>query len=382
MTHRERVLAALNHREPDRVPMDVGTARFTGMVRPAYEALRARLGFGEPGATVDRMQQVVEMDERILQALDVDVRAFSQNAADRGGDVELADDRYRDEWGVVRRKPPGCYYYELDNPPLAGEITTATIARYPWPDPTDPGIARGLREKALRLRDSGYAVMYNARFNIVHTTQYLRGFEDWYLDLGQNHELFRCLINAVTDVMVELNLRTLAEIGDLIDILAFGDDVGLQDRAVCSVPMYRELIRPAHERVVETVRAHSPAKILNHTCGSVYRYIEDFISIGIDALNPIQVHARNMEPERLKREFGGRIAFWGGIDSQHVLPHSSPEEVRSEVRRVFDILGPGGGWVLSAVHNIQPDVPPENVLAMFSAGRDCLYAPRHAAAEV
>ena len=151
---------------------------------------------------------------------------------------------------------------------------------------------------------------------------------------------------------------------------------------MCSVPMYRELIRPAHERVVETVRAHSPAKILYHTCGSVYRFIEDFISIGIDALNPIQVHARNMEPERLKREFGGRIAFWGGIDSQHVLPHSSPEEVRSEVRRVFDILGPGGGWVLSAVHNIQPDVPPENVLAMFSAGRDCLYAPRHAAAEV
>jgi uroporphyrinogen decarboxylase len=155
----------------------------------------------------------------------------------------------------------------------------------------------------------------------------------------------------------------------------------LQDRPVCSLPMYRQLIRPAHERVVETIRAHTRAKILYHTCGSVYRYIEDFISIGIDALNPIQVRAKNMDPERLKREFGGRIAFWGGIDSQHVLPHRSPQEVADEVRRIFGILGTGGGYVLAAVHNIQPDVPPENILAMFAAGRDCKN-PRQAAAEV
>jgi uroporphyrinogen decarboxylase len=133
------------------------------------------------------------------------------------------------------------------------------------------------------------------------------------------------------------------------------------------------LIRPYQERIVESIRAQTQAKILYHTCGSVYRYMNDFIEIGFDTLNPVQVTARNMEPERLKSEFGDRIAFWGGIDSQHILPHGSPEQVRAEVRRLFEIMGRGGGYVLGAVHNVQPDVPPENVLALFAEGRECVY---------
>ncbi len=376
MTGRERILAALNFQQPDRLPMDVGSARFTGMVKGAYERLRYRLGYGDPPAILDRMQQVAAVDERILERLGVDVRAFAQNPPDRGGDVELPGCQYRDEWGVVRRKPEGVHYYELAGSPLAGAIDSGTIARHRWPDPGDPGITRGLRDEACRLRATGHAVMYNARFNLVHTTQYLRGFEDWYYDLGQDHDLFRCLMDAVIEVLEALNHRALAEIGDLVDIVAFGDDIGLQDRPVCSVPMYRQLIRPYQERIVATIRAHTQAKILYHTCGSVYRYIEDFIGIGIDALNPIQVRAKNMEPERLKQEFGGRIAFWGGIDSQHILPHGTPEEVRAEVRRMFGLLGAGGGYVLAAVHNVQPDVPPENVVAMFEEGRRCKYGQK------
>jgi len=373
MTPRERVLTALSHKQPDRLPADLGSARFTGMVKGAYEKLCAYLGFGEPGPVVDRMQQVVGMDERVLEYLGVDCRAFAQGAPDCGGETTLPGDRYRDEWGVIRRRPPGCHYYELDTCPLAGEITAADIARYPFPDPTDPGITRGLRATAQRLRATDYAVMYNARFNLVHTTQYLCGFEDWFLDLGGNHALFRCLMEAVLDRMVELNHRVLAEVGDLIDIVAFGDDIGQQDRAICSVALYRKLIRPFQERIVETIRAHTKAKILYHTCGSVYAYIPDFIDIGIDALNPVQVSARNMDPARLKKEFGGRIAFWGAIDSQHVLPRATPEQVRAEVRRIFDIMGPGGGYVAACVHNIQPDVPPENVVALFQAARECIY---------
>jgi uroporphyrinogen decarboxylase len=374
MTHRERVLAALEHRQPDRLPLDLGSARVTGIVRPAYDNLRARLGFGDEGIVVDRMQQIVQLDERVLEYLDVDVRAFAHGAPDQGGDVELDENHYRDEWGVTRRKPPGCHYYELAASPLAGDITARDIARYPWPDPTDPGRFRGLRAQAERLRKTPYAVMFNARFFPVHLTQYLRGFEDWYLDLGRDHDLFRCLMDAAMDVLVELNRRALAEVGGLVDIVSFGDDVGLQDRAVCALPVYRKLIRPAHERVVNTIRENTPAKIFYHTCGSVYAYIEDFIEMGIDALNPVQVSARNMEPERLKREFGGRIAFWGGVDSQRLMPLGAPDEVRAEVRRLFEVLGPGGGYVLANVHNIQPDVPPDNILALFEAGRACRYA--------
>jgi uroporphyrinogen decarboxylase len=379
MTPRERVLAALEHREPDRLPMDLGTARFTGMTAPAYEKLRTLLGFGRPGVVIDRMQQLVEMDEAILQHLGVDLRAFSFGNPDSGGDIELGNGRYRDEWGVVRRRPPGCHYYELEISPLAGELSAEAIARYPWPDPTDPGRFRGLREQAQRLRQTGYGVMFNARFNLVHMTQYLRGFHDWFLDLAGNHELFQTLMHAVLEVMIEMNRRALAEVGDLIDVVAFGDDVGMQDRTICSLPLYRKLIRPFQERIVATIRAHTRAKILYHTCGSVYHYIPDFIEMGIDALNPVQVSARHMEPGRLKREFGDRIAFWGGIDSQRLLPRGTPEEVRAEVRRMFSIMGPGGGWVLAAVHNIQPDVPPENVVAMFEEGRRCVYAGAAAA---
>ncbi len=374
MTHRERLLAALEHREPDRVPMDLGTARFTGIVKGAYENLCSHLGFGQAGPVIDRMQQLVDPDERVLQHLDVDARAFAQGAPDRGADVDLGEGRYRDEWGVVRRQPPGCPYYDLEVCPLAGELTPEKLARYPWPDPTDPGRFRGLREQALRLRQTGYAVIYSARLNLVHTTQYLRGFEDWFLDMGQDHALFQSLMQACWEVLAELNRRALGEVGDLIDVVAYGDDIGMQDRPICSLPLYRKLIRPFQEQVVGLIRAHTGAKILYHTCGSVYRYLPDFIDMGIDAINPVQVSAKDMEPGRLKREFGERIAFWGGIDTQRLLPRGTPEEVRAEVRRMFELMGAGGGWVLSSVHNIQPDVPPENVLAMLAAGRECVYA--------
>ena len=374
MTHRERVLAALEHRTPDRLPMDLGSARFTGIVTGAYERLRAHLGFGKPGPIIERMQQLVDMDEEVLEYLDVDARAFVQGAPDRGGDEELPGHRYRDEWGVTRIKPPGSHYYDLEVCPLAGDITAQTVARYRWPDPTDPGYCRGLRAKAEALRRTDYAVIYNARFNLVHTTQYLRGFEDWFLDLGRDHALFQCLMDAVLEVLVELNRRTLAEVGDLIDIVAFGDDLGQQDRPVCSPANYRKLMRPCQERIVETIRAHTRARILYHTCGSVYKYMEDFIAIGIDAINPVQIRARDMEPGRLKREFGDRMAFWGGIDSQQVLPRGSSAEVAAEVRRMFALMGGSGGYVLAAVHNVQPDVPPENVCAMFAAGKECVYA--------
>jgi uroporphyrinogen decarboxylase len=321
------------------------------------------------------MQQIVEMDELLLRRLDVDVRAVSPGAPDSGGDVFLPDGRHKDEWGVVRVRPPGCHYYELQQSPLAGPITAEAIARYPLPDPSNPGRFRGLRERARRLHEeTDYAVIYGARYQLVHQTQYLRGFEDWYCDLAGDQDLFQCLMDAVVENLLELNRRAFGELGDLIDVVAFGDDIGLQDRPVCSPAMYRRLIRPYQDRILESIRKHTDAKILYHTCGSVYHYMRDFVEMGIDAINPVQVSARYMEPDRLKREFGDRIAFWGGIDSQRLLPHGSAGEVAAEVRRMFQIMGRGGGYVLAAVHNIQPDVPPENVVAMFETGRECVYA--------
>ena len=374
MTHRERVLAALEHRQPNRLPLDLASARFTGIMKGADEALRARLGFGEPGAIVSRMGQTVEVDERILRHFDVDVRGFSAGGRDKGGDEELGAGRYRDEWGVIRRQPPGSAYYDIEISPLAGNITPETIARHPWPDPTDPGPSRGLRDRAERLhRETDYAVMFNARLSLVHTTQYLRGFEPWCVDLGEDSPVYHALMEVVLEAMLESHRRILREIGDVIDLISFGDDLGLQDRPLCSVQTYRRMIRPYQERIIEMIRSHTKARIVYHTCGSVYRLMDELIGLGIEAVNPVQLSAKDMDPVRLKREFGSRIAFWGGMDTQRILPLGSPENVRTEVRRLFEILGDGGGYVLASVHNIQQDVPAENILAMFEEGRACHY---------
>ena len=375
MTHRERLITALDHREPDRVPIDLGGSRSTGMVLPAYDRLREHLGFGEPGAIHDRMQQVVVMDEQVMEHLDVDVRGFAYGERDVPLAANLGDDRYRDDWGIVRWKPSSSPYFDLEVSPLAGEVSVADVARYDWPDPTDPGLSRGLREQARRLHEeTDYGVMFNARFSIVQHAQYLRGFMDFYLDLGANHAMFHAVMTAITDVMVEVNRRTLAEVGEFVDVVSWADDVGGQDRTMCSPADYRAHIKPYHARAMATIREYAPqARTYYHSCGSVYELVEEFIDLGITALNPIQVTATNMEPERLKGDFGDRIAFWGALDSQRILPFGSADDVRGEVRRLFEILGEDGGWVLAAVHNIQPDVPPENVLALVDEGRRCRY---------
>jgi uroporphyrinogen decarboxylase len=158
-------------------------------------------------------------------------------------------------------------------------------------------------------------------------------------------------------------------VGNNIDVIMWGDDLAMQQATFMSPEMYRELIKPRHKRMVAALKSRSSAKVHYHCCGSVYPLIEDLIDIGIDALNPIQVAARNMDPARLKDEFGERLAFWGAIDTQGVLPHGSPEEVRAEVRRIIDILGKGGGYILASVHNIQAEVKPENIAAMFEEGK-------------
>ena len=319
---------------------------------------------------------VVVMDERVMEHLDVDVRGFAYGERDVPLAADLGNDRYRDDWGIVRWKPESSPYFDLEVSPLAGNVSIADVAEYAWPDPTDPGLYRGLREQARYLHEeTDYAVMFNARFSIVQHAQYLRGFMDFYMDLGAGHEMFHAVMTAITDVMVEINRRALAEVGEFVDVVSWADDVGSQDRTMCSVADYQKHIKPYHARAMDTIGEFAPqAKTYYHSCGSVYDFIPDFIDLGMTALNPIQITATNMEPERLKADFGDRIAFWGAVDSQRILPFASAEDVRAEVRRLFGILGPEGGWVLAAVHNIQPDVPPENVLALIEEGRSCRYS--------
>jgi len=373
MTGRERVLTALAHREPDRVPIDFGSTWITTITIPAYERLKSHFALESETILMERMQQVCMVDERILEILDVDTRGvfYGPPELERNQWVELSDDRYRDCWGITWHKPPTSYYYDMVKPALGGEITLSDVINHPWPDPHDPGYTRGLRDRVKKQRENtGCALVLNISVWFVQCSQFIRGFEDWFIDMVAQPRLMEALFDLLADIMVATVGDVLAEVGNLVDVVSVSDDVGTQDRTVVSPEMYRRLIKPRQAKAFAYIHECTEAPLMYHTCGSVYEIMEDLIEIGVDALNPVQTTAAKMEPQRLKEEFGDRISFWGGIDSHRVLPWGTKEEVKEEVNKVIHTLGPGGGYILNSVHNIQPNVSIENLFAMFEAARE------------
>ena len=371
MIPRERVLTALARREPDLVPIDLGGVRSTTIHVEGYRRLRAHLGLPPVEPVIsDRMMQVVLVDEDVARALDVDTRSVILGAPDVSLDADLDAETWRDEWGVTRAKPPGAVWYDLTGSPLAGPIAAADVARYPWPNPDDPGRYRGLQDWVAALRRTEYAVVLGLPPACVHVSQYLRGFEDWYVDAASDKRLLGALLDAVLEVNLAIACKALDLVGGAVDVVAASDDLGTQSGLQVSPPTFREVVKPRLARFFEAVHARTAAPVYFHTCGSVYDIIPDLIDVGVDALNPVQVAAAKMEPARLKLEFGDRISFWGAIDTQRVMPFGTPDEVAAEVARRIRELGPGGGYVVSAVHNLQAEVPPENVCRLFRAARE------------
>ncbi len=373
MTHRERVLTALARREPDRVPIDIAATKCTSIHRVAYQNLIAHLGLGaRPGTIWDPMQQIVMPEEDLLERLDVDTRALWAGAPDGFVAPDLGPNHYMDEWGVLRHCPPGGLYFDLHKSPFEGDVTVDDLEKHRWPDPDDPGRVRGLGERARRLRnDTDYAVVLNLGATLLHTSQYLRGFEGWFMDLILQPEFMHRLLDKILDVHLRTIRNIFEAIGDTADVVYFGDDLATDTGPMISLEHYREFLKPRFMRLVACARQYTDARILYHCCGSAHHFIDDLVEAGVDALNPVQTSARGMEPAELKRRFGDRISFWGGIDTRLVLNHGSVEDVREEVRKVIGALGPGGGYVLNFVHNAQPDVRPENIVAMVETAREC-----------
>lgn len=373
MNHRERVLGAINHQETDRVPRDFGASRDTSIVKEGYFRLKKYLGIEieESVSLCDRMMQVVNLDEKVQAYFDVDLRGFMLGPPDKGGDVELEGNRYKDEWGVVRVNPPGSFYYDLVHCPLAGSITSSDILHHNWPDPHDPGRLRGLREKIQWVRDNtDYAIVFQVPSAFIHISQYVRGFEDWFMDCATNPNLMETLCDAILDVTSVMCENALKEVGDLIDIVFTTDDLGTQQAPIVSPAMYRRLFKPRHKRYFELIHSRTSAKLAFHACGSLWDILDDLVDAGVEILNPVQVSAAKMDTKKLKERYGDRLSFWGAIDTQHALPHGNTEEVKREVERRINDLAVDGGYILAAVHNIQPDVSPENIVTMYNHARE------------
>ncbi len=373
MTRRERVLTALKREEPDRVPVDLGGTLASTINIHAYRRLMAHLGFGAdpPVAYLSRRSNSVLPDERLLRHLDVDCRAVILDNPDLNPERELPDGSLYDEWGVTwKHLGAGQHFINAAGPFYNQQPDPALVDKFAWPDPLDPGRFRTLRSQAQAHRErTDAAIILVLGAGVVHQIQFMRGYAASLEDLLVAPDFVRAFMDRYVDFWVRMIEGALQEVGNLVDLAMFGDDLGTQQGPVMNPALYRRLIKPYHVRMVQAVKRFNKPLLL-HSCGSVAAFIPDLIEAGFDALHPVQVSAKDMDSAKLKREFGGNLTFWGGIDTQRVLPLGTPSEVREEVRRRVADLGPGGGYVLGAVHNIQAEVPVENILAMFEAAQE------------
>jgi uroporphyrinogen decarboxylase len=379
LTSRERMLATLNHHEPDRVPFDLGSTYTTGIHYLAYRALRRHLGLPGEGRIMDIRLGLGFVDDDIRDRLGVDAGIVAPNGPnpDRWKlDVRESGDylEYIDEYGLGWRSPrQGGLYYDLCSNPLAGDITVADVEAYPWPDPADPHRFEGMRERALRIRDDERraAVFRGVSTGIFELASWMRGHEQFFMDMLAEPDLAEAILDKALEVKMAYWAKVFEVAGDLVDVTYDSDDYGTQRDMFISPSTWRSLIKPRLATLNAFIHANSGAKVFLHSCGAIRKIIPDLIEVGVDALNPVQVSAAGMDSGELKREFGRDIVFWGGgVDTQHTLPAGSPQDVRDEVRRRLDDLMPGGGFVFTPVHSVQADVPPANFMAMWETVRD------------
>ena len=375
-THKERVLMALNHEQPDRVPMDLG-GRQTTLSILAYENLKRHLGLANlPTQVMAHAWQTCFVDESILEKFDIDtrhIRPASKVNKTIGEHLSSdgSDGTFVDEWGV-KRQIVGDYANLIEYP-----LQTASLEdldTFPWPDSADDYDFQGLREPTRKLYEKGeYALIgsLGSPGNIFEQSWYLRGLAEFMKDLIKNKDFAHALMRKVLDVRkrnAELYLR---EVGEFIDVIQLADDLASQENLLISPKLYHELVKPYQVELCQYVKSLTKAKIYFHSCGSIAPLLDDLIDNGVEILNPVQVSAANMDTKMLKQRYGKNLSFWGAIDTSEVLPNGSVQDVEAEVKKRIRDLGPSGGYVMGPVHNICVDVPPENVVAMYEAG------PRH-----
>ena len=366
------MLAALSREPVDRVPIDFCGHNDTTIHAQAYERLRAYLGLPErQPEKASPSQGTVYAAEELLLRYQVDTRSVHLPVPQDDGECQ-PDGSYLllGADGSVRRKPAGGLYYDIWQPALMGELTSEAIARLPttanWPDDCADDLLT-LRQRARYLsQGTDYAVVLGGFLVMPVTgTQSLRGFEQWSVDSLVDTTHWQELIEAYMERRLVQIDAILGAVGEFIDAAyIIGDDMATQKAPWLRPSFYRQYIKPWHQRAMDFIRARTDAKVIFHICGAAREFIPDLIDVGVDAINPVQTSAAGMDAEALKRDFGHDIAFWGAVDTQHVLPFGSPDDVQREVERCVRALGPSG-YVLASCHNIQADVPPENIEAMF-----------------
>ncbi|GAB4445473.1 MAG: uroporphyrinogen decarboxylase family protein [Anaerolineales bacterium] len=374
LTSRERVQAVLNGEIPDRVPIILGASNATGISTPAYRNLKRFLGVqAEDNYLYDWPELGASaVDEAVLERLHSDVRGVHDrepaSVRERNRTREPGSP-YVNSWGVGSVEgDPGMWFPAIH--PLAETHSTADLESYPWPDMNDPTRFAHVRAEVQRLAaENKYAILATPWLAFPLERAFaMQRMDRFMANLGWHPDFAKALLAKITDLCKTLMGNFLRECGEDIDMIKIGDDLGMQNSLLMSPKMYRSIVKPFHAEYISFIKSRTKAKVFFHTDGDVFPLIPDFIEMGVDILNPVQTSAGKMSDlHELKKQFGKNIIFCGAIDTHRILPFGTPQEVRAEVKRVIEILGDGGGYMLAPVHIIMPDVPPENILAMVDA---------------
>jgi uroporphyrinogen decarboxylase len=403
MTSRERVLKAIRREEPDRLPIDLGGMASTGIMAIAYARLKEHLGITNGEIRIfDIGQQLAEVEPEILSRFGVDVISLGNWLGEAPPEfwkpwklpngvpcqipasVDVRPDEENGGWLIwengipSQRMSPSSLYFSESFHPLAEMTTPEELKLIPRPVISDEDLKfLEMRAKGL-YENTDFAIMANYGGNILEAGNTLRGFTRFMMDLGRGGAFVEDLIGGIVETQFSNLSLYLEAVGKYVQIIQFGDDLGMQDRPIMSRGMYQKYLMPGHQKLFQHVHQNSNCSVFLHSCGSIYPLIPDLIAAGVDILNPVQTSAKNMDPVQLKTDFGDQITFWGGgCDTQHVLPFASPEEVANHVRERVKIFAPGGGFVFNPIHNIQADVSPESIVSMFDTALEFRYDTEH-----
>ncbi len=378
MNSRERLQTTLQHREPDKVPLDLGGNQ-TGIHRVAYRKVLDYYGLDEDMVIMDIVQQLAAPSEEVLELFDIDTRYIRPGMFLPPPELKEVKsgfwgitDGFGVTWAMPGDRPGEGLYCDIIEHPLA-DLNYEDLDHYDWPDGKDGTPFKGLREYAERLyNDTNYALVSGITGVVFEICWYMRGLERLYIDMLEQPHYVEKLLDHTLQYWTDFLEGFLEEVGEYLDVICVGDDIAMQSGPLFSPEIYRSLVKPRQKALYSFIHRKTPAKVWYHSCGSVVEYIPDIIDNGADILNPVQISAKDMDPQVLKERYGNKIVFWGGgIDTQRVFSAGSPGEVREQVKGIMSIFKPGGGYVFNTVHNIQADVPLENIIELWEAAKEC-----------
>ncbi len=382
MTSRERVQAVLHYDVPDRVPIIIGVSNATGIKIRPYRGIKKLMGIeSEDRYLYDWPELGSAMpDESVMQRLKSDARGILDrfpSAVYERNKSRPAHAPFIDDWGNGQMEiGPDNWYPGIH--PMPDAKTVLDLDQFQWPNMNDPYRTSHIREQAQKLHEENqYAIMGTPWLMFPFERAIgLQGMEQFLLNMATEQDFAQDLLSRINRLCMTNMENFLAQCGDKLDIIKIGDDLGTQENLMISPRMYRKMLKPLHAEMIALIKKKTNAKVFFHTDGDVFDLIDDFIEIGVDILNPIQTSAGKMSNlEELKKKFDKRIIFCGAIDTQNVLPSGTPDQVKQEVKRVINILGTGGGYMVATVHTVMNEVPPENVLAMVDAVEEYGHYP-------